>query len=831
MSVVPSRDVRKLRRVDLLDDYLRIAKSRGDALVATALRNKSVTMRDILVHGALKSRQTSAELKEMLLAGDFDPAEIAQLDLLGDLGRLVLLQDLLHDDASYGEALLKLAHELAEPGALSVDTRSVFIQHNVLNGNRETAERLLDQSPDIDREFFGYLRAESLNPFIASDGGSYDEWLDNFNHFFTAHDLAPISVNPASAVPFDGIQISTQTASVGTSPEDPLVSVVLTAFQPDAPKIRSSVFSILDQTWANLELIIVDDCSGAEYQDLFWELEELDKRVKVLHAPVNRGTYAARNLGYAAAKGDFITGQDDDDWSHPQRLARQVNFLLENSEYGACRIMAIRCDENLGRTRLGYKPVVFNPSSLMLRRAVYERVGDHLSSRKGADSEYYFRLKAVTGGQVANVEEPLSIIRILPESLSRGDFSAGWRHPARSSFRSAFRYWHRNVSSEALQVTVDNVAPVKTPHRFSVLRNENKVRNFDVVFAGDWQRYGGPQKSMLEELHALLEAGYKIGVMNLEAARFMSEGATKPLNDEIQQLINNEVVEEVFYDDIDVRARLLILRYPPILQFMTHEPSSLQIDAMIIVANQAPSERDGSDVRYLVHDCHTNAKSSFGVTPRWFPQGPQVRDILAYYLDHDILATFDMPGILDLGQWWQDRLWYRSVLPVVGRHSRDDQMKWPAAKEDLQEVYPTDGRYDIRIMGGHRTPLKVLGTKRVPVAWTVYKKDEMPVRDFLYTLDYFVFYQHPLAVEAFGRAILEALASGVVVILPKHFERVFGQAALFADVDEVSGLIQELHSDFSAYRKQLNHAKEVLEERFSYSSYGRVIEGLLGGNL
>src|SRR5699024_434690 len=195
-----------------------------------------------------------------------------------------------------------------------------------------------------------------------------------------------------------------------------------------------------------------------------------------------------------------------------------------------------------------------------------------------------------------------------------------------------------------------------------------------------------------------------------------------PLNDAVQKLINEQVIDEVFYDDF-AQVRLLILRYPPILQFFAHERSNLTISSMIILANQAPSELDGRDVRYLVGDCHANARSAFGVEPLWVPQGPQVRDFLAHYLEFPALAEFDLPGILDIGAWWHTRLWYRSTLPVVVRHSRDDAMKWPDDKEVLTEIYRIDGTYDIRIMGCHTTPLKVLGTREVPAAWTSYKKE------------------------------------------------------------------------------------------------------------
>lgn len=828
MTTSSVRNIKDLKRAELLDDYLKIAKKRGDALVATALRTKSVSMRDILVRAAVGRPTTSAQLQEQILTGDLSASEVVDIRALADLGRLVLLQDLLDKDKAYGEALLTIAHELAGSGQLPIEARRVLIQHLVLMGNYESATRLLDSSPDIDAEFYGYLRAEVLNPFVGTDSNSYEAWLENFNSPFVEHDFEPVELEDRDVAPFDRLTTASVSVHRPELENNVLVSVIVTAYRPDEEQLASSVRSILNQTWRNLELIIVDDCSGSDYTSVFESVCQLDSRIQIIYAPVNRGTYVARNIGYSASSGDFITGQDDDDWSHPQRLARQIQFMQSNADFIGCRVMAIRCDDHLSRCRVGYRPVVLNPSSLMIRREGYEQIGDYLESRKGADSEYYFRLKAVSGGKVANLKEPLSVIRILPDSLSRGDFSAGWRHPSRSSFRSAYRYWHRNSSRADLKLSSGSSPRVKIPKRFMADGDVPRQSGFDVVFAGDWQRYGGPQKSMLEEIYALIQDDYRVGVMNLEAARFMSEGPSNALNDEIQKLLNDGHVDEVQYDE-NVRVRLLILRYPPILQFFTHEPSTLNVERMLIVANQAPSELDGSDIRYLVEDCQQNAEAAFNVVPTWVPQGPQVRDFLELYLRSPVLASFNMPGILNLESWWRARIWYRSTLPVVGRHSRDDAMKWPEQAGVLKELYRTDGAYDVRLMGGHRTPLRVLGARRLPLAWTVYKKDAMPVPDFLHTLDYFVFFQHSQAVEAFGRAVLEALAAGVVVILPKHFERVFGSAALYADPSDVYGLIQELHGDFSKYKEQLEKSRAALGDNFSYSAYRALVGNVLTG--
>lgn len=827
-SFSSSRDSTDLRRDQLLDDYLAIARKRGDALVATALRTKSVDMRDILVHGSIHQAMTSERLKAQVLSETFCEDNVVDVGILGDLGRLVLLQNLKEDDLTYGERLLTYAHSLSAQGELSLDNRRVLIQHHISLGNRNEAAKLLDDSPDIDKELWSYLRAELNNPFVLGNAQSYDEWLSNFNELFVAHDLAAVSLADSDRSPFERLMTSTESKEPLSCAQGPLVSVILTTYKPDENHLVSAVLSILEQTWENIEVLIVDDCSGTHYYKIIHRVAQMDSRIRVIHASENGGTYAARNLGFAASSGEFITAHDVDEWSHPERIARQLQFMDKHSKAIGCRITAIRCDESLNRSRVGFSPTAINPSSLLIRREGYELVGGYLETREDGDSEYYYRLASGTGRPVSDLKAPLSLVRVVDHSLSRNDLSAGWRLQSRNSFMSAYRYWHRNSFLDELIVGSGQIPRVKIPRRFESLTDTEAVPDFDVVIAGDWQRYGGPQKSMLEEIYALLGANFRVGILNLEAARFMSEGTSEPLNNPVQKLINDGLVDELFYDD-DVRIRLLILRYPPILQFFAYEASSLRVESMMIVANQAPSEHDGSDIRYLVGDCDANAEAAFRVSPVWVPQGPQVRDFLQYYLNSPELAEFDLPGIVDINEWWHRKLWYRSTVPVVGRHSRDDAMKWPAERESLEEVYRPDGEYDVRIMGGHKIALRVIGSSQVPAGWTVYKKDEMPVPDFLYSLDYFVFFQHPQAVEAFGRAILEALASGTVVILPKHFQRVFGDAALYSDPSEVAELIAKMHSDFSIYTSQLEHSESVLKKYFSYESYNDRIRSFLRG--
>lgn len=820
MTFLSERDITRLQREDLLEDYWAISQRRRGALVNTALRTRSVSMRDILVYGATKVTNSSEELKRLILEGVLTLEDISDYEALGELGRLVLLQNILNDDIEYADALFRFAIRASPKKKLSRKNNLAFTQYLIATGKLHEARVWLDRFPETDTDYFEYLKAEILNPFSHGSEETTQEWLEYFNRMFISNDVAPISVEKSAAPPFDRVKCERGTTIL----DGRLVSVVLTSFQPDETALRTSVNSILNQTWSNLELIIVDDCSGPDYRELFDSISVLDPRIRIIHLTENRGTYVARNIGNAETNGEFITGQDDDDWSHPERIAEQVRYLDENPHDIGCRVTAVRCDENLGRVRIGYSPLGENASSLLFRREGYEAVDTYLSARKGADTEYHFRMEKVMKRKVGRVRIPLSIIRIMEDSLSRGDFSPGWKHTSRRSFRSSYEYWHRTAPLQELRAWSGGHPRVKVPRRFrSSIEASDSI---DVVFAGNWEKFGGPQKSMLEEIHAMVKAGYRVGIINFEAARFMNNRFQNPLASEIQGLINAGYVDEVHFDD-HLNVKLLLLRYPPILQFFTHDVTNLSIAKFGIVANQAPSEMNGQDIRYRVEDCHFTAKRAFKVEPIWIPQGPQVRRFLEHYLEPKSVADCDLPGVLDIQSWWRDRFGPRSLSPVVGRHSRDDTMKWPDDGAVVRELYRTDGSYDVRILGGAETPLSLLDDSLLSTGWTVYDNNEIPVKNFLHSLDFYVFFQHAQAVEAFGRVILEALASGLVVILPRSFQDVFGQAAIYAEPEEVSSLIFEYSSDFALYKKQVQTSRRILESDFSYRSCVERIERLM----
>lgn len=118
----------------------------------------------------------------------------------------------------------------------------------------------------------------------------------------------------------------------------PLISVIIPTYNR-AHLIKRSATSVLNQTYKNLELIIVDDGSTDNTKEVIDSLN--DKRI-VYVKQENQGVSMARNNGVAIAKGEYIAFQDSDDVWHLDKLEKQLFALQENNaDIIFCKILKI----------------------------------------------------------------------------------------------------------------------------------------------------------------------------------------------------------------------------------------------------------------------------------------------------------------------------------------------------------------------------------------------------------------------------------------------------------------------------------------------------------
>jgi len=200
----------------------------------------------------------------------------------------------------------------------------------------------------------------------------------------------------------------------------PLVSVIVPCFN-SAKTIRTALNSLLNQTYHKIEIIVVDDASTDETEQVVKSYT--DQRVVYHKLPENRGAYNARNLGLKKAKGQYITTHDADDWSHPQKLEVQVNALKSTKGAKASISHWVRCTPNLDfyRWKIEDGLVQRNVSSLMFTRQVRRDLGYWDAVAVNADTEFYYRIIAkYKHSAIVEVlpNVPLAFGRICPNSLT-----------------------------------------------------------------------------------------------------------------------------------------------------------------------------------------------------------------------------------------------------------------------------------------------------------------------------------------------------------------------------------------------------------------------------
>jgi glycosyltransferase involved in cell wall biosynthesis len=129
-----------------------------------------------------------------------------------------------------------------------------------------------------------------------------------------------------------------------------LVSVVIAAYNR-ANYIKETLDSIKNQTYQNIEVIIVDDCSTDNTAEVIakWRQDNPQTFESLLYfkLPRNRDEEWAYNIGFCMTRGEFIAQQNSDDLSHKERIWKQVEHLVKNKEVAAVGTGFYVCIENM----------------------------------------------------------------------------------------------------------------------------------------------------------------------------------------------------------------------------------------------------------------------------------------------------------------------------------------------------------------------------------------------------------------------------------------------------------------------------------------------------
>src|SRR5690625_3295220 len=698
---------------------------------------------------------------------------------------------------------------------LSIIKADCLILQNKINEAKQIITESLNKTEHIDLYFM-----------MVNVQTTVDKRLSWINSIMKKFNKSPLQLSEDSDKhSYDRLRSFPKTKAVN---EGVKVSIIVPTFNA-ADYIGTAIESLLTQSWTNLEVIVVDDCSNDHTVEVVKAYQAKDDRVILLQTENNSGAYVARNIGVKHATGDFVTVNDADDWSHCDKIKTQAEHLIDHPHIIANTSQQARLTNDLTFHRRN-RPGNFlfpNMSSLMFRRQeVMNTIGYWDSVRFAGDSEFLKRLtKAFGEDAIAKLQTPpLSFTRQSSKSLTGSSAFGypGYFMGVRKEYAEVNDYYHErgNLKYNFPQKN----RPFAVPEPMLPDRSQEKPRHFDVIIASEFRLLGGTNMSNIEEIKAHKEHGLKTGLIQMYRYDLNS---VNTINPKVREQIDGETVQMLVYGE-EVSCDTLIVRHPPILQDWQKYLPKVNAKQVRVIVNQTPKRdynEDGETI-YTLEQCVTHLKEYFGQTGIWHPIGPLIRQSLYDYHEDELkyinLSDHDWVNIINTKEWQRKERPNNKKI-TIGRHSRDQYVKWPQTKEELLKVYPNSNDINVHILGGAEWPKKLLGN--IPTNWHVIEFGDESPKEFLSKLDLFVYYNAPNWVEAFGRVIFEAMAVGVPVIIPPHFKSLFGEAAIYAEPHEVRTTIEELMNDDEQYEQQVKTAINFVEKHFGYSKHISRLKG------
>ncbi|MEC5425933.1 glycosyltransferase family A protein [Virgibacillus sp. C22-A2] len=406
----------------------------------------------------------------------------------------------------------------------------------------------------------------------------------------------------------------------------PKVSVIIPAYNSETG-IRTAIESILTQTWKNIELLVVDDCSKDKTAEVIKEYTKKDPRVKLFQTPANSGPYAARNIALNEASGEFVTINDADDWSHAEKIETQVTHLIANQNIIANTSEHARLTEAFKLYRRGSvgKYIFSNMSSLMFRREpVLREVGYWDNVRFAADSEYKRRMAKIFGEEnVVDLKTgPLSFPRQAEGSLT-GSSAFGYNghlKGVRREYAEAHRYYHKKAANLYYPFQQEKRPyPVPEPMWPKREKKHHGKRLFDVVIVADFRLAGKAHQLVLEEIKIHHKLGMRTGLVQMAC---YDNKVEKEINPEIRDLLNGDSVQLLVYGE-RIMCNLLIVRQASVLQEKQEYIPEVESKVNWVVIDSCPNSLSR---RYNLRQWAYQLAEYFGSRGKWYPQDAQTRE-------------------------------------------------------------------------------------------------------------------------------------------------------------------------------------------------------------
>ncbi len=217
----------------------------------------------------------------------------------------------------------------------------------------------------------------------------------------------------------------------------PKVSVIMTVYN-EQEHIKKAVTSVLNQTYEDFELVIVNDGSKDRTQEIL-ENEFNDRRIKIFNQE-NKGRVKALNQALKLSAGEYIAVLDADDYCLPERLKKQVEFLDGNPDVAVVGTAYYRYDgirgeqwirkyptenEKIRGEMSKYMPLAH--SSVMIRRFCLDEIG-YYDEKFDTLQDMELLIRIARRFKLANLDEPLIVRNVRSDSFFHRSFKQSYRN-------------------------------------------------------------------------------------------------------------------------------------------------------------------------------------------------------------------------------------------------------------------------------------------------------------------------------------------------------------------------------------------------------------------
>lgn len=210
--------------------------------------------------------------------------------------------------------------------------------------------------------------------------------------------------------------------------KNPIVSIIIPAYN-EKDYIKRSIRSVLNQTFNDLEIIVVDDGSSDGTVSVARSI--IDPRLRIHFHDRNRGVVNCLNEGISISRGKYIARMDADDMSLPERISKQLRIMEDEPECVMTgtgyyflnyrddeykRIVPVCKDKDIRREMLTHNPV--NTGSAFYRKSALENVGGfNLEEQRGEGYSILLKLSQV--GKIKNVPDAEYVYFLRSSQLNR----------------------------------------------------------------------------------------------------------------------------------------------------------------------------------------------------------------------------------------------------------------------------------------------------------------------------------------------------------------------------------------------------------------------------